>query len=34
MIDKTLSMSKVVVGGKEVEGATIQVEDKDGNIVD
>ncbi len=34
MIDKTVSMSKVDVGGKEVEGATIQVKDKDGNIVD
>lgn len=34
MIDKTVSMSKVDVGGKEIEGATIQVKDKDGNIVD
>lgn len=34
MIDKTVSMSKVDVGGKEVEGAAIQVKDKDGNIVD
>lgn len=34
MIDKTVSMSKVDVGGEEIEGATIQVKDKDGNIVD
>ena len=34
MIDKIVSMSKVDVGGKEVEGATIQVKDKDGNIID
>lgn len=34
MIDKTVSMSKVDVSGEEIEGATIQVKDKDGNIVD
>ena len=34
MIDKVVKMSKVDVGGKEIEGAKIQVIDKDGNIVD
>ena len=34
MIDKTVSMSKVDVGGKEVEGAKIQVIDQEGNIID
>lgn len=34
MIDKVVEMSKVDVGGEEIEGATIQVIDKDGNIVD
>ena len=34
MIDKVVEMSKVDVGGDEVEGAKMQVFDKDGNIVD
>ncbi len=34
MIDKVVEMSKVDVAGEEVEGAKIQVFDKDGNIVD
>ncbi len=34
MIDKIVTMSKVDVGGNEIEGAKIQVLDKDGNIVD
>ena len=34
MIDKIVNMSKVDVAGNEVEGAKIQVFDKDGNIVD
>ena len=33
MIDKIVTMSKVDVGGKEIEGAEIVVTDKDGNIV-
>ena len=34
MIDKVVEMSKVDVAGEEVEGAKIQVFDKDGNIID
>lgn len=34
MIDKIVEMSKVNIGGEEIEGATIQVLDKEGNIVD
>ncbi|MBP3800447.1 MAG: hypothetical protein J6I85_00190, partial [Clostridia bacterium] len=34
MVDKIVLMSKVDVGGEEIEGATIQVFDKDGNVVD
>ncbi len=34
MIDKIVEMSKVDVGGNEVEGAKIQVFDKDNNLVD
>ena len=34
MIDKVVEMSKVDIGGKEIEGATIQVKDEKGNIVD
>ena len=34
MINKQYSISKVDVGGEEVEGATIQILDEDGNIVD
>ena len=34
MIDKIVTMTKEDVGGKEIEGAKIQVTDKDGNIVD
>ena len=34
MIDKIVEMSKVDVAGEEIEGATIQVIDKDGNVVD
>ena len=34
MIDKIVDMSKIDVGGKEVEGAEIQVVDKEGNVVD
>ena len=34
MVDKIVEMSKVDVGGEEIEGATIQVKDKDGKIVD
>ncbi|MGM9876777.1 MAG: SpaA isopeptide-forming pilin-related protein [Bacilli bacterium] len=34
MKDKIVSMSKTDIGGKEVEGAKIQIIDKDGNIVD
>ncbi len=34
MVDKIVEISKVDVGGEEIEGATIQVIDKDGNIVD
>ena len=34
MIDKIVDMSKIDIGGKEVEGAEIQVVDKEGNIVD
>ena len=32
--DKIVSMSKTDIGGNEVEGAKIQIIDKDGNIVD
>ena len=34
MIDKIVEMSKVDVSGEEIEGATIQVIDKDGKVVD
>ena len=34
MKDKIVSMSKTDIGGNEVEGAKIQIIDKDGNIVD
>ena len=34
MKDKIISMSKVDIGGEEIEGATIQVFDKDNNLVD
>ena len=34
MIDKIVTMSKKDVGGDEVEGATMQVVDQDGNVVD
>ncbi len=34
MIDRQVFMTKEDVGGEEVEGATIQVIDEDGNIVD
>lgn len=34
MIDKVVDMSKVDIGGEEIEGATIQVLDEEGNIVD
>ena len=34
MIDKIVNMSKVDIAGEEIEGAKIQVFDKDGNIVD
>ena len=34
MIDKIVEMSKVDVSGEEIEGATIQVIDKDGKIID
>lgn len=34
MVDKIVEMSKVAVGGDEVEGAKIQVFDKDTNLVD
>ena len=34
MIDKIVDMSKVNIGGDEIEGAKIQVFDKDNNLVD
>ena len=34
MIDKMVTMSKLDIGGNEVEGAEIKVTDKDGNIID
>lgn len=34
MIDKVVTMTKEDVGRKEIEGATIQVKDQDGNIID
>ena len=34
MIDKVVDMSKVDIGGNEIEGATIQVIDKDNNVID
>lgn len=34
MIDKIVEMSKVDIAGNELEGATIQVFDKDNNIID
>lgn len=34
MKDKIVSMSKTDIGGNEVEGAAIQIIDKDGNIID
>ena len=34
MIDKVVEIAKVDIAGEEIEGATLQVIDKDGNIVD
>ena len=34
MVDKVVDMSKVDIGGNEIEGATIQVIDKDNNVID
>lgn len=34
MVDKIVEMSKVDIGGEEIEGATIQVLDEEDNIVD
>ena len=34
MIDKIVEMSKVDIGGEEIEGATIQVLDKEDNVID
>ena len=34
MIDKIVTMTKEDLGGKEIEGAKIQVKDKDGKIID
>ena len=34
MIDKIVEMSKVDIAGEEIEGATIQVLDKDNKVVD
>ena len=34
MIDKVVEMSKVDIAGNEIEGATIQVKDKDGKVID
>lgn len=34
MIDKVVDMSKVDINGKEIEGAKMQVLDKEGNIID
>ena len=34
MIDKVVEMSKVDIGGEEIEGATIQVLDEEDNIID
>lgn len=34
MVDKIVEMSKVDIGGEEIEGATIQVLDKEGNVID
>ena len=34
MVDKIVNMSKVNIGGDEIEGAKIQVFDKDNNLVD
>ena len=34
MIDKIVEMSKVDIAGNEIEGATIQVKDKDGKVID
>ena len=34
MIDKVVTMSKVDIAGEELEGAKMQVIDKDGNIID
>ena len=34
MIDKIVEMSKKDIAGDEIEGATIQVKDQDGNIID
>lgn len=34
MVDKIVEIAKVDIAGEEIEGATLQVIDKDGNIVD
>lgn len=34
MIDKVVDMSKVDIGGEEIEGATIQVLDEEDNVID
>ena len=34
MIDKVVDMTKIDIAGQEVEGAEMQVIDKDGNVVD
>jgi uncharacterized surface anchored protein len=34
MTDKVVEMSKVDIGGEEIEGATIQVKDKDNKVID
>ncbi len=34
MIDKVVEMSKVDIGGEEIEGATIQILDEEDNIID
>lgn len=34
MIDKIVTMTKADIGGKEIEGAELQVVDEDGNIID
>ena len=34
MTDKVVEISKEDIGGKEIEGATLQVLDKDGKVID